>query len=301
MQIIDFSKYPRFCNEIFTTDADNGDRVYGNVLYGNGVYFLQFWEQHAWECFSRYIGCHVFDILGVPSQETLLGVINYKGRQQIAVASRLPNVDSKYFYNWRSIMLGNGKIENFRDIDNIISELRQMDVLGEIRLESYVWTILAIDAYIGNYSHGDGYDLGLLIDRGKNYSLPPVSGCDKCLYSQQICYGRNTMNALESEDDRVFGECEGALVADAECFLINGKSLIFYELFRQMQDVEGLKALVKIAVLIMEKENDINKMIDEIALLPDREKSFYKGILHQRLEKVLLKAIENNAVCKSFC
>ncbi len=39
-------------------------------------------------CISEYLGCHIFSLLGIDSQETLLGKLNFKGKERIAVACK---------------------------------------------------------------------------------------------------------------------------------------------------------------------------------------------------------------------
>lgn len=37
---------------------------------------------------SEYLGCHIFNLLGIKAQETLLGTYNYHGKTLIAVACK---------------------------------------------------------------------------------------------------------------------------------------------------------------------------------------------------------------------
>ena len=39
-------------------------------------------------CISEYLGCHIFSLLGIDSQETIIGKFNYKGTERIAVACK---------------------------------------------------------------------------------------------------------------------------------------------------------------------------------------------------------------------
>lgn len=39
-------------------------------------------------CISEYLGCHIFSLLGIDSQETIIGKFSYKGTERIAVACK---------------------------------------------------------------------------------------------------------------------------------------------------------------------------------------------------------------------
>lgn len=39
-------------------------------------------------CFSEYIGCHIYDSVGIPVQKTILGRFTVKDKEKIVIACR---------------------------------------------------------------------------------------------------------------------------------------------------------------------------------------------------------------------
>ena len=72
----------------------NGSKL--SVIYNNELYMLKL-PMHALKnpnlsytnsCTSEYLGCHIFNMLGVKAQETLLGTYEYHGKVRTVVACK---------------------------------------------------------------------------------------------------------------------------------------------------------------------------------------------------------------------
>ena len=67
----------------------NGSKI--SVIYNNELYMLKFPAipainkemSYANGCISEYIGCHIFESIGIPVQKTLLGTYTKNGKQKI--------------------------------------------------------------------------------------------------------------------------------------------------------------------------------------------------------------------------
>ena len=89
--MIDFTNLP-VRNKAYA--GANGGKI--SVLYNNELYMLKFPAvptinkemSYANGCISEYLGCHIFESVGIPVQETLLGTYTKKGRQKIVVACK---------------------------------------------------------------------------------------------------------------------------------------------------------------------------------------------------------------------
>ncbi len=74
--MIDFTHLP-IRNKTYA--GANGSKI--SVLYNNRLYMLKFLAtpainkkmSYANGCISEYLGCHVFESIGIPVQKTLLG------------------------------------------------------------------------------------------------------------------------------------------------------------------------------------------------------------------------------------
>lgn len=91
MELIDFTSLPQRKKSY---GGANGNKL--SILLNNELYMLKLPSHapknlnlsYANSCISKYLGCHIFSLLGILSQETILGKYNYKGIERIAVACK---------------------------------------------------------------------------------------------------------------------------------------------------------------------------------------------------------------------
>ena len=89
--MIDFSTLPRR-NKTYA--GANGSKI--AVMYENELYMLKFpgaarlnkEMRYANGCICEYLGSHIFEIVGIPVQETLLGTFTRNGKEKIVVACK---------------------------------------------------------------------------------------------------------------------------------------------------------------------------------------------------------------------
>lgn len=89
--MIDFTNLP-VRNKTYA--GANGSKI--SVLYNDELYMLKFpavpainkQMSYANGCVSEYLGCHIFESIGIPVQKTLLGTYTKKGKQKIVVACK---------------------------------------------------------------------------------------------------------------------------------------------------------------------------------------------------------------------
>ena len=89
--MIDFSTLPRR-NKTYA--GANGSKI--AVMYENELYMLKFPGvarknkdmSYANGCICEYLGCHIFEIVGIPVQKTLLGTFTRNGKEKIVVACK---------------------------------------------------------------------------------------------------------------------------------------------------------------------------------------------------------------------
>ena len=89
--MIDFTNMP-VRNKTYA--GANGSKI--SILYNGSVYMLKFPPvpsinkemSYANSCISEYIGCHIFESVGIPVQETILGTYTRNGKQKIVVACK---------------------------------------------------------------------------------------------------------------------------------------------------------------------------------------------------------------------
>ena len=72
----------------------NGSKI--SVLYDGQQYMLKFPSapsinkeiSYANGCISEYLGCHIFNSIGIPVQETLLGTYTKDNKKKVVVACK---------------------------------------------------------------------------------------------------------------------------------------------------------------------------------------------------------------------
>ena len=100
-------------------------------------------------CFSEYLGSHIFELLGIPVQETLLGTYEVQGKTKIVVACRdftSPGVVLQDFASLKNTIIDsahNGYGTELADIEQAMEEQRAID--SEI-LKDRFWDTFVADA-----------------------------------------------------------------------------------------------------------------------------------------------------------
>ena len=86
MQIADFTNLPKR-NKLYA--GANGSKI--SVIYEEQQYMLKFPPIHSKNkemsysnsCFSEYLGCQIYECIGIPVQKTMLGTYTVKGREKL--------------------------------------------------------------------------------------------------------------------------------------------------------------------------------------------------------------------------
>ena len=104
--MIDFTDLPRRKK---TYTGANGSKI--AVMYNDELYMLKFpvppsrnkEMSYTNGCVSEYLGSHIFEIIGIPVQETLLGTFMKNGREKVVVACRDFTTDDTVLQDFASL------------------------------------------------------------------------------------------------------------------------------------------------------------------------------------------------------
>lgn len=96
MALIDFSSCPVINTKLY--GGSNGKKI--GIIFNNEKYLLKFSSKnngkYSNSVISEYIACHIFNLLGFSTQETLLG--KYKnGKKYLVVLVKILRNQIKYF------------------------------------------------------------------------------------------------------------------------------------------------------------------------------------------------------------
>ncbi|MCD8157415.1 MAG: HipA domain-containing protein [Clostridiales bacterium] len=190
MTSIDFTDLPRR-NKAYS--GANGSKI--SVIYENEQYMLKFPPlptknknmSYSNSCFSEYLSCHIYEIIGIPVQKTSLGTYNTDGKEKIVAACKdftEPYTVLQDFGSMKNQIIDsvrNGYGTDLFDVLKAIEEQRAMDPAVILR---WFWDMFIVDAFIGNWDRHNG-NCGFLYNTiTDEVKLAPVYDCGSSLYPQ---------------------------------------------------------------------------------------------------------------------
>ena len=166
-----------------------------SVVYNNELYMLKFPPpptknkemSYTNSCICEYIGCHIFELLGIPVQETMLGTYTVNGKEKIVVACKDFTSPGKLLQDFAS--LKNQVITSPRggygtDLYDVMTAIEDQTSIDPRVLKEHFWNMFIVDALIGNWDRHNG-NWGFLYDEiTDTQTLAPVFDCGSSLYPQ---------------------------------------------------------------------------------------------------------------------
>ncbi len=231
--------------------------------------------------FSEYVGSHIFELVGMKTQKTILGTYTYNKKQKIVCACEdftSPNIVLYEFENLALSTNPDKKIDTeLTDILSIIDEIKMID---KQTIKNFFWDMFVVDAFIGNTDRHNGNWGFLLNTENLEMQLAPIFDCGSCL---------NPM--LEDEKIEKFEEYEikNLAINSYSCFKIDNKKINSLTYIQTMKNLECNDALMRIIPKI--EIDMIFDFINNIPCISYVRKEFYKKMLSIRYEN--LKSIYN--------
>lgn len=283
--MIDFTNLPV---KKKTYAGANGSKI--SVLYNDELYMLKFpgipaqnkEMSYANGCISEYIGCHIFESVGIPVQETILGTYTKDSKEKIVVACKDFTVGGLVLQDFASLKntiidsAHNGYGTELSDIAKTFEEQTAVDPQA---LSDWFWDMFIVDALIGNWDRHNG-NWGFLYNAATDeISIAPVYDCGSCLFPQadeEIM--RKTLENPAELEIRIFERPLSGIKLD-------GQKIQYFRFISSLQSDDCNKALKRILPRI-----DIEKIlsiVDETPYITDLQKEFYKTLLQARKERIL--------------
>ena len=271
----------------------NGSKL--SVVYNGDLYMLKL-PMHALKnpnlsytnsCTSEYLGCHIFNMLGVEAQETLLGQYEYHGKTRVVVACKDFTTSNTMIVDFASVknqIIDSDSNGYGTELSDILSTIKNQNVINPKDLEKHFWNMFVIDAFIGNWDRHNG-NWGFLYNQETDeIKIAPIYDCGSALFPQiddelikRVLSSKAEMNA------RVFDMPTSAI-------LINGRRGNYYSIITSLNYDGCNEAVKRIAPMI--NLNSINDLIDSVDQLSDLQKDFLKKILKLRKELILDTAFD---------
>jgi hypothetical protein len=282
----------------FTSCEVNKFRAYGgangnkiNILYNGYSFMLKFPPvpsrnknmSYSNSCISEYLACHIFDLLGFKTQETLLGNYTDKhGKEKVVVACGDFTEGGKRlieFAHLKNTCINSEQNGYGKELSSIIQAIEEQSLLPVDWLLNFFWDLFIVDALLGNFDRHNG-NWGILVDeQSKTAEIAPVYDCGSCLYPQLA--SNDMENVLKSEDEinrRVYVFPTSSIEED-------GKKISYFEFISSLKNPECNAALKRVSARI-----DMGKILNLINNTPALEKvqkEFYSVMISERKEKII--------------
>lgn len=271
-----------------TYDGANGGKI--SVLYNGEQYMLKFPPfptinkemSYTNSCISEYIGCKVFESVGIPVQETVIGTYTSKGKEKVVVACKdftSQGITLQDFASLKNRIIDSERNGYGTELADILSTIDEQTAMDSETLKTRFWDMFIVDALIGNWDRHNG-NWGFLYNNATDeVTLAPVFDCGSSLYPQadedlmkKILSDKNELN------HRIFDIPLSAVT-------YNGKKINYFKFLSEGKFPDCNKALKRIASRIDIKK--IYEIIDNTPTITELQKEFYKTMLTARKERIL--------------
>lgn len=272
----DYSQYER------TSKSFSGAEPKIEILIDKHPYIVKFQKNSEiglmYNHVSEYLGSHIFQIIGIPVQETVLGT--YDGKEAVIIKNFLEPKEELVAFN----CVGESSLERdkelyqytYQDIVAMLQENIKSTNVPET-VERF-WDMFIVDALIGNFDrHGGNWGF---IRQDDRYRIAPVYDNGSSLFPRL-----NTDERLEAVlcsapelEKRIYKFPTSHIKVD-------GRKSSYFEVISSMQ-FEACNAAIK---RIVPRVNlvQINRLIDGIEGISDMRRMFYQTILQLRFERIL--------------
>ena len=272
-----------FTNAIEQLNSYRGSEKKKTLIYNDHKYLVKFPDpireknkniSYINNAFSEYIGSNIFKIVGIKTQNTILGKYQYNGKEKIVCACEDFTDEKHVLYEFENLALSTNpdkKIET--ELNDIMEVIEESKMINNIETKEKFWDMFVIDSLIGNTDRHNG-NWGFLLNKttGK-VSFSPIYDCGSCL---------NPMLEDEEIENMSQIELKNLAINCYSCIKENGKKINYMSYIRQMQNEECNNAIKRLFSSINIEE--INKFIDNIECISNIRKEFYKNIIEQRYE-----------------
>ena len=283
--MIDFTNLPKRKK---TYAGANGSKI--SVIYEGEQYMLKFPAtaaknkqlSYANGCISEYLGCRIFESVGIETQKTLLGTYTVNDKEKIVVACKdftSAGVVLQDIASLKNTIIDSEHNGYGTELDDIMTAIEEQQAVDPKALKEWFWNVFIVDALIGNWDRHNG-NWGFLYDvEHDDMTIAPIFDCGSCLYPQadeEIM--KATLENKAEQDLRIFSIPLSGIKMD-------GKKINYFDFISSLQNKDCNAALKRILPRIdMDK---INRIVDETPYISELQKDFYKTMLAKRKEKIL--------------
>ena len=292
-EIVDFSNAKQIINKYGGADTKK------TIIYDNKYYLLKFPGNakknkeisYSNNIFSEYLGCHIFNSIGIVAQNTVLG----KYKQENGIIKYVCACEDFTGDGWRLVEFqnlknsfpetpssSNGRNTSLEEILDVINN--HTDIHDKKTLKEHFWNMFIVDALIGNFDRHNG-NWGILVnDEKQEIKVAPIYDCGSCLCSQLTDEQMEQIIESKSEiNDRIYNRPTSTITE-------NDKRINYYKFISSLKNEECNEALKRIIDKIDMIE--IGQEIDKMPIISYIRKKFYKKLLNGRYDVILKKSYD---------
>ena len=277
----------------------NGNKL--SVVYNDDLYMIKLPMRaiknpnlsYTNSCISEYLGCRIFNMLGLKAQETLLGVYEFHGKVRNVVACKDFTSINTIFIDFASVknqIIDSASNGYGTELADILDTIEKQNAVDHKELKEHFWDMFVIDAFIGNWDRHNGNWGFLYNQENDEMKIAPIFDCGSSLFPQiddELI--KKVMSSKIEMDARVFDMPTSAI-------LVKGKRGNYFRMITSLEYSDCNEAIKRIVPKINLKQ--INSLIDEVEQASDLQKLFLKKILKLRKENILdyalMKLTQNN-------
>lgn len=290
--MIDFTECKRIYRKAY--NGANGKKI--AVEHAGEQYMLKFPPSakekptglsYTNSCFSEHIASSIFNILGVPAQQTLLGTYKVNGKEKIVCACKDFTAGGKILYDFCSIknsIIDSEHNGSGTELSDILETIEKQQFVNPAALLEHFWNVFIIDALLGNFDRHNG-NWGFIVDPfSQTAELAPIYDCGSCLLPQAD--EKVMQNILENE-----GELNARIYQfPTSAIKLNERKINYYDFLMAAEYKECNEAVLRIVPKI--EQDKIYAFVDDVLYISDLQKEFYKAYIVARYEKIIKPAYE---------
>ena len=290
--MIDFTNCP--VNRFRAYGGANGNKI--NITYQGHSYMLKFPPKpsrnrdmsYSNGCISEYVACHIFEMLGFRTQETLLG--NYtdsRSKTKLVVACRDFTEGGKRlieFAHLKNTCIDSEQNGYGKELSSILEAIEEQSIYPSDELRQFFWDMFIADAFLGNFDRHNG-NWGFLVDEEKQQAeLAPVYDCGSCLYPQLDLERMKTVLQDEAEIDQRIYTFPTSSIEEG------GKKISYFDYMSSLKNPDCNEALKRVCSRI--DLDAIHNFLEDVPELLPIQSEFYLTMLTERKEKILDYSLE---------
>jgi len=234
---------------------------------------------YANSCVSEYLGSHIFQMLGMDAQQTILGNYIYSNVNRVSVACKDFEKDGYKLMDFASVknQIIDSKSNGYgTELTDIVETIEKQQLMNPVELSNHFWNMFVIDALIGNWDRHNG-NWGFLYNQDTDdVKLAPIFDCGSCLFPQvdddiikKVLHDKQQLNV------RIYDFPTSAI-------LLNGKRINYYSFIKSHEYSECDNAINRIKPLV--KLEEIDYLIEGTQCINDNHKNFLKLIIRERFK-----------------